>query len=188
MGSVQSAAISTGIGWLVDNVLGTRPLGTLIGLAHGLFKMDSKDMNGVYDKVRAFAGDAVKKYGGFEMPATLGGKSTNGTATPDLDRAKANAADAEKKTGVPWGKYLLYGGAAVLGLNVLDRVAGSVFSMGWYSPFMRPGMMPGMGFGPGMGLGPGMSYGMPFGGFRGGGILPIALLAMMGIRALRPAC
>src|SRR5205085_9872435 len=66
---------------------------------------------------------------------------------PNLGRAQANAKDLEKKTGFPWGKALLIGGGALLGLNILDRVMS--FGMPWFSPMVSMGLtgvgMPGMG-------------------------------------------
>jgi hypothetical protein len=182
MGAVSNVAVPFFTGALVDSLLGTR-IGKWAGLAYGLFKLNPGDMTSVYDRARGILGDQTKDFGGFNMWEALFGDPKGKDVKPNRERAEANAKDLEQKTGFPWGKALLYGGAGLLGLNILDRVTTGPYSMPWFSPFMyMAGGVPGAGYNPG--LGPGSSYMGPL----GGGILsllPAAFLAFMGIKAMR---
>ncbi|MCK6547246.1 hypothetical protein L6R52_15450 [Myxococcota bacterium] len=166
MGITEAAKFGA-FGFVADRVLGTGLLGTLAGAAYGgLFRPDAGEMSDVYDKRKATIGQTLKDFFGYEMTDGLFGTAAKSGQTAEglkasPERAAENAKAKEKQDGFPWGKALLAGGAAYLGINILDNLVTGPFSTPWFAP-----------------MGPWGGYGMPY-----AGVLPDPLTALLGVGA-----
>lgn len=166
---IEKAGIYALGGFLADRLLGTGFLGTLAGAAYGgLFTPDAGEMTEAYEARRAKLGEAVKSFMNFDFTDGLfqNAKDTGRSPEelrPSEARAKAQAAAREKQDGFPWGKVLLGGTAAVLGVNMLDNLMTGGFTPGWFAPC---GM-----WGPDI-----------------GGILPVALMGLLAWGAYKILC
>lgn len=141
---VQEATKYGAIGFLADRLLNTGWLGTLAGAAYGgLFSPDPGEMSDVYDKRKATVGQTLKDFFGYDMTDGLFGTAAkDGKKAEDLGpsrvRAEEKAEAKEKSDGIPWGKVLLAGGAALLGVSILDNVVLNGFSNPLFAPFVPP--------------------------------------------------
>jgi hypothetical protein len=162
-------AVTYGImGFIADRVLGTGALGTIAAsLWGGLMSPDAGEMSTAYDKRRATLRDTVQNFGGFDISGISLFGDTKNDVRPSRERAEEEATRREKKDGIGWGKLLLGGAAAFLGINLLDNIMSGPFSNGLYAPFANWGGG-GMNFG-GLNMMPGAMNFMPGGGFIGGG-------------------
>lgn len=181
---IQEAAKFGAMGFIADRILGTGTLATLMGAGYGgMFRPDAGEMSAAYDKRKATVGDTLKSFFGYDMADGLfGSAAKTGHKPEDLranpERAAQQAEAREKKDGFPWGKALLAGGAAVLGVNLLDNLVTGPFSAGLFAPLgLWNNVMPGLGYG-----GYGMNSPFAYGGVNPlNGILPIALTALLGL-------
>ncbi len=127
------------IGFLADRFLGTGTLGTLLGgLWGGLMTPDAGEMSTAYDKRKATLNETVRNFAGFEMPEALFGGAkgkSQESLRPNQERAEAESTRREKSEGINWGKLLLGGAAAFLGVNLLDNIVSGGFSNGLFAPF-----------------------------------------------------
>lgn len=134
------------LGFIADRLLGTGNLATLAaGLWGGFMQPDAGEMSTAYDRRRATLNDTLRNFGGFEMPEGLFGNSNNRSQEslrPNQGRAEAEATRREKSDGINWKKLLIGGGAALLGINLLDNIVSGPFSNGLFAPF---GAFPGGG-------------------------------------------
>lgn len=157
---MQVSGKGAAIGFLADMFLGTFPLGTGIGaLAKNLTRLDAGDMDRAQDPARAtqgqqtYAGGDLRGMAAGLMGEIKGfidrlGQPTAQAAAPGSD-AEAHAQarprvdngatpSAQRKSGFGgWGKVLLWGGAALAGLSLLNNIP---FFGSWGMPFYGAGM------------------------------------------------